>query len=260
MQPHVRFCPGLFHEYTYDLIPKVRDLAHIRQPDLRRVHPALCVFLLPADRRGDLSRELSPDTLSAQEAEVRDRPYSGEIILVGAECSGILLHIRRDHLRRLRSLLLKQSTLKISRDKLIEIFMVLCKIFIVLHEIVIERTVPHDLPRRRSIDRIVYIQLCIVYWIRHSERICRKGQIIVPRKDAEDPIFFIEEVIVSGPSQITVQIDCKYLYCKLPEHLIHIHRLLQVFSLGEDLQRPDQPFLVLAVDIKLRISENIIIV
>src|SRR5699024_7207323 len=95
--------------FPHNLIPKVRDLAHIRQPDIRRVHPALCIFLLPADRRGDLSRELSPDALSAQEAEVRDRPDSGEIVLIGAECSGILFHIRRDHLRRLRGLLLKQS-------------------------------------------------------------------------------------------------------------------------------------------------------
>lgn len=96
----------------------------------------------------------------------------------------------------------------------------------------IERTVLHDFPGSRRIYGIIHIELRVVDRIRHAERICGKRQVVIPRKDAEDAVLFIKEVIVSGLSEIAVQIDDENLYGKVAEDLVYIYSGVQVGIVG----------------------------
>ena len=115
-------------------------------------------------------------------------------------------------------------------------------------------------PDARSIYGIVYIQLCVIDRIRHSQGIGRECKIIIPGKHADDPVFFVKKIIMSCPSQIAVQIHNKYLYSKIPQNFVTLTADSRSVPSDKVFSAPIRRAWSSALLLKLRIAENIVIV
>ena len=222
---------------------QIRNFAQIRKPYRRTVNKGAFIIHLSADGGGNPAFQLSADAFGPQEAEVFQGICAQEIIFVRTEGSGIFLYVRADHFHGLFHELFKIAAFKIFCNQLIKVCMILMKISIVLHQIMVQRPVEHDLTGGRRIDGIINIKCGIVDRIRHSQGVSAECQIVIPGKDADAPLFLIKKIIVAGAAQITVQIYHKNLNCEITENLIHINSRFQIFAGRKDFQSADQVLL-----------------
>ena len=140
------------------------------------------------------------------------------------------MDIGRDQFFRLPEGDFKLSVFKIFRKQLMEIRMILGKIFRVFHYVVVKRAIQHDLTFCWGVNGVVDEDIGIFYRISHAQSIGAEGQIVIPGQNTEDSVFLIQKVIVTGMPQITVPIHHENLHGEIAQYLVHIDRGLQVFS------------------------------
>lgn len=238
---------------------KIGELAHIRKPDTGGVDETTAVGALSGDRRRDLALQLAAHAFGAQHAEIANGLHGEVKIFAAAKGGGILLNIRRDHTLGLADELLKAAAFEIATDELIEQFVIASVDGVVLHEMVIERALAHDLTAGRGVDGIIHIEGAVVHGIWHAEGIGGEGEVVVPGQDLQDAVFFIEKIIVPGATKIAVEIDDENLHGEISQHFIDVDGGFEIVATVEDLERGDQARLVGIAHVELGVAENILI-
>ena len=146
------------------------------------------------------------------------------MVLVGAEGGGVGLHIGGDEGLGLADDRLIPAALEVLREKLVEAGVVLSEIGVVLHQVVIEGALQHDLPPGGGVDGPVDERVGVPDGVRHPQGVGAEGQIVVPGQDGQHPVLLIEEVVVAGVAQVAVPVHHKDLHRKIPQHLVHVDR------------------------------------
>ena len=135
--------------------------------------------------------------------------------------------------------------------------MVFCKIPVVLHQMVVQGALSHHLAGRRGVDGEVDEHCGIPNGVRHAQGVGSEGQVVVPGQDGQDSILLVEEIIVPRVPQVAVPVHDKHLHGKIPQHLLHVHRRLQILPGIQNFERPDQPPLIPGRHRKFPIFKNV---
>ena len=154
------------------------------------------------------------------------------------------MNIGRNQLFRLPEGDCKLSAFKIFRKELVEIVVIAGKVLVVLHQVVVKRPVQHNLTFRRGINGVVDEDIGIFDRVGHPQGIGAEGQVIIPGQDAEDAVFLIQKVVVSGMPQIAVPVHHKNLHGEIPQHLVYVDGGFQIFAGGQGFQRLNHPLLI----------------
>ena len=221
------------------------------------VHPGVRALRLLGQGGGEGPLQLSPGAFGAQAAHLQQGVHRQQVVLIGAEGGGVGLHIGGDKGLRLPNDRLTPAALQVLRQKLVEIGVVPGKIFVVLHQVVVEGPLQHGLPPGGGVDGPVEEHVGVPDGVGHPQGVGAEGQVVVPGQDGEHPILLVEEVVVSRVPQIAVPVHHEHLDHKVAQHLIHIHRRLQVLPGGQGFQSLNEPGLVRPAHIELGVVENI---
>ena len=102
------------------------------------IHPEHRVLRPLGQGGGEDPLQLPPGAFGAQAAHLQQSVHRQPVVLIGAEGGGVGLHIGSDEGLGLPDDRLTPAALQILREELVEIGVVPGKIFVVLHQVVVE--------------------------------------------------------------------------------------------------------------------------
>ena len=133
-----------------------------------------------------------------------------------AEFRGIPLDVRRNHIPDGIDLFFESTAFHILYQEVIVETVILSDIFAMIHKLHEKRSADHHFHRSGRVDRIVDEKRRIVDGVRHTERIRRESEIVIPWEHRYLAVFFVKKIVVSRSSKIAIEIDDKRLNREVP--------------------------------------------
>ena len=101
--------------------------------------------------------QLPADALGTQQAEITEGFCAFQEVFIRAEGRGVFFDVRGNHFYDPGGFFLEHPAFEIFTDQLIKVRMILSKILFILHQVVVERPINHDIQGGRGINGIVDI-------------------------------------------------------------------------------------------------------
>ena len=144
--------------------------------------------------------QLAPGTLRPEAGRPVPAYRTAQLVIfIGAKRRRVPFHIGGDPFFRLPEAQLQTGhSQNIPKGIHRKYAVIAGKIFVMLHQVVIQGPVAHNLSFCRGVDGIIDQNVGVLDGIGHPQGIGAEGQVIVPGQDAENSVLLIQKIIMPG--------------------------------------------------------------